>query len=812
MTRSLFALALTLFLSPLLLTGLMQAPPRLGEVAADVIPPPAEDDGKVVAGDDSLVEKANKAIAAAIDFLKEQQSKKTGGWDPVLARHANDGGWTALALLALLNAGEPADSPVIKAGLDYLRKVDTRRTYVIALRLMVFCHAARKDQERIRADVKYLEDALLPDGWTYHQIPAALTGNADNSNTQYALLGLHEATMAGVPVKKTTLETVRKLYLDSQVPDGGWSYKPATRARGTATMTMTAAGVCNLLIAGEDLARGKAVLRADGSAENCGKYVENEAVNRGLRWIGDKFPARLDATNVVPRLGSPFYCLYGLERTGRLSGQRFFGNHDWYEVGTRYLVGSQRENGSWAGTARAGTLDHEPIVATSFALLFLSKGRVPVLVSKLAYGDGESTGWNNKRSDVKHLVEFCSKSLFDGKPLAWQAFDIRNAGAAGDAEAQQRWAAQLLQSPVVYFNGHTMAPRGAEAAVLKEYVNNGGFVLVENCCGRERFPKFDADLKRLVRDLFADAKLEKLEPDHPIFLASGKYASSPKDFPLEGVKQGCKTVLVYSPVPISGYWESNDQKPASASLKAFEMGANIVAYASGLEAPRPRGWQVTLTADRPKEPVKRGYLQVAQMRHDGEWQPAPRAMRNLMVEARKTGLDVMLKTEALFPSDEGVLDHRFLYMHGRGHFAAKREDLKHLRFNLRSGGLLLADACCGATKFDAAFRKFVDELFGDEKLTLVPVPADDPLYGEALNGKAIKTVRRRVQKADGTRKMEEVPPALEGVKYRGRWVILYSKWDIGCALETKTGPECLGHDQKSALDLGRAAVLYALTR
>src|SRR5262249_35723976 len=151
-------------------------------------------------------------------------------------------------------------------------RVETTRVYVIALRVMVFCQAARKEADRIRADVKALEDALLPDGWTYHRIPATLLGNADNSNTQYALLGLHEAILAGFEVKKTTLETVRKLYLDTQVSDGGWTYKPTKGGRGTSTMTMSAAGVCNLLISGEDLARGKAVLRPDGSAEDCGVY------------------------------------------------------------------------------------------------------------------------------------------------------------------------------------------------------------------------------------------------------------------------------------------------------------------------------------------------------------------------------------------------------------------------------------------------------------------------------------------------------------------------------------------------------------
>src|SRR5207244_11653637 len=59
-----------------------------------------------------------------------------------------------------------------------------------------------------------------------------------------------------------------------------------------------------------------------------------------------------------------------------------------------------------------------------------------------------------------------------------------------------------------------------------------------------------------------------------------------------------------------------------------------------------------------------------------EWQPAPQAMRNLMVEARKAGLDVLLKTEAVTPTDKDVLNYRFLYLHGRHSFSEKKADLK----------------------------------------------------------------------------------------------------------------------------------------
>jgi hypothetical protein len=297
-------------------------------------------------------------------------------------------------------------------------------------------------------------------------------------------------------------------------------------------------------------------------------------------------------------------------------------------------------------------------------------------------------------------------------------------------------------------------------------------------------------------------------------MASGKFASSPKEFPLEGVKHGCKTIAVYSPVPLAGYWESNEQKDGSKPLKAFQLGANIAAYATGLQAPRPRLSRAEVSGDLPKEPVKRGFLRVGQLRHGPDWQPAPKAMRNLMLEARKAGLDVILRPEPVFPSDEAVLTHRFLYMHGRTRFSYTREELRHLRFSLRTGGILLADACCGSKVFDESFRAFVEALFGDEKLKLEPVPKDDRLYSEAVNGKgrALRTVSRRVPGEGGKPRMEEGPPALEGVKYKGRWVILYSKVDIGCALEKHATADCISHDHDSALRLARAAVLYALTR
>src|SRR5262249_7036285 len=148
---------------------------------------------------------------------------------------------------------------------------------------------------------------------------------------------------------------------------------------------------------------------------------------------------------------------------------------DWYRVGCEYLVEAQQKNGSWVSGPR--DFDQWPTVATSLALLFLSKGRTPVLVSKLAHGNVQPPGrveeWNRKRDDMRHVVAFVSRELFENLPLAWQVFDARQV-----RRDPERLAEELLQSPVVYINGHTLTGiiGRKEEGMLREYVNNGGFI------------------------------------------------------------------------------------------------------------------------------------------------------------------------------------------------------------------------------------------------------------------------------------------------------------------------------------------------
>ncbi|HZY88730.1 MAG TPA: hypothetical protein VFE78_28155, partial [Gemmataceae bacterium] len=366
--RTAWVLGLTVALT---LTALVPAPPRADE--------PAED---------RLVEDVRQAIKRGEDFLRGQQ--RGGNWETSDIKLAYPGGFTCLALLALLNAGVPATDPAVQDGLKYLRTLTPDKTYVVGLQTMVFALARQPvDRERIQRNVDWLLAARLPEGWTYGKVGAGAVRNitvADNSNTQYALLGLHEALQSGfAKVDAKALQEIQAYYIKTQVrrdghPGAGWYYRPGEPP----SLTMTTAGLCNLIITGMDLSVGKQVLEDDGRtrAGLCGVYDDNKPVADALAWVGARFPATLTDGNAADRLGPPFYALYGVERAGRLSGQRYFGGHDWYEVGCRYLVAAQKADGSWSKPAGTRFPDYWPIVATSFALLFLCKGQTPVLITK----------------------------------------------------------------------------------------------------------------------------------------------------------------------------------------------------------------------------------------------------------------------------------------------------------------------------------------------------------------------------------------------------------------------------------------------
>jgi hypothetical protein len=729
-------------------------------------------------------EEVERAIREAVRFLKTQQ-RDDGSWADI--EHDARTGMTSLVTLALLTAGEKPDSPAVRKAIALLRNFgpnDLRSTYAIALQTMVFAAAEpERDQLRIASNVSWLERAQIkpgdpvfwPGSWTYNDSKRTRPG--DNSNTQYALLGLHAASEAGVPVKPEVWALARLYWERAQKRDGSWAYTPDS---GNSTASMTCAGISSLIVSGLRIFRGAETL--DGERiQNCGKGGINRSLQFGIDWLAAHFQVGQNFGNGQQWR---FYYLYGLERAGRLAGVRFFGEHDWYRIGAEQLVHEQNKfSGFWRGALQ----EEERVLATSFALLFLAKGRAPVLINKLRHaplGD-----WQNDPDDVRNIVNIISR---DWKNLlTWQIVDPNFATVA-----------ELLQAPIIFFNGHH-APEFTAIAKqnLRDYVEQGGFIFADACCGSG---DFDRGFKQLMKELFPEEeyKLRPLSEEHPVWRA--RHLLSPDANPLWGIEHGCRTVVIYSPADLSCYWNLLDQKPSHPSvLRAIKVGQNVIDYVTGREMPADK-LTVREVRDLRAEGPKWKALRVAKLKHAGDWNVASQAIPNLMDALRRPPyrFDVVITQKDLYPREPGLVYYPLIYIHGRAALSFSRDDMDALRRHLEpGGGTIFADAACGSPAFDAAFRRFVAELLPNNPL--VPIPHDDELYTRNVGADLSKV--QYTKAAGGGRDY----PLLEGVKLLDHWAIIYSKYDIGCALDHHSGIDCKGYTFESAVMIAGNIVIYS---
>ena len=360
-----------------------------------------------------------------------------------------------------------------------------------------------------------------------------------------------------MPVRPEVWALARAYWEKFQRRDGGWGYHAGDML---STSSMTCAGVSSLVITGSRRFQGSEYLQG-AAIHNCGQGASSLSLNNGINWLANNFSV---GQNFPMGQQWKLYYLYGLERAGRLAGIRFFGQHDWYRLGAEELVRTQdRLGGFWRGATE------QPTVATSFALLFLAKGRAPVLINKLRHNP--RADWNHDPDDVRNLVAVVSR---DWKNLlTWQIVDPAVANVA-----------DLLQAPILFFNGHLACDFNAQARQnLRDYVEQGGFIFADACCHSR---EFDDGFKQLMKQIFPEPeyRLKPLSDDHPVWRA--KHLLTPGAYPLWGMEHGCRTVVIYSPKDLSCYWNQAERVPDnSAVILATRVGQNVVDYATGRELP-----------------------------------------------------------------------------------------------------------------------------------------------------------------------------------------------------------------------------------
>jgi hypothetical protein len=193
---------------------------------------------------------------------------------------------------------------------------------------------------------------------------ASLDGRTDNSNTQFAMLGLWAAQRQGVPVEPSFELMVTRIER-SHSNDGAWWY---TLDEEGGTRSMTCVGLMGLAI-------GRGLHLATPGNAGGKKDVH---ILRGLSALSGRVgkPAyRMDK----PIPFHDLYFLWSVERVAMLYDLPSIGEKDWYRWGAESLVTNQTKAGWWSGASPQPewvgrkNYDYKATLSTSFALLFLKR-------------------------------------------------------------------------------------------------------------------------------------------------------------------------------------------------------------------------------------------------------------------------------------------------------------------------------------------------------------------------------------------------------------------------------------------------------
>lgn len=149
----------------------------------------------------------------------------------------------------------------------------------------------------------------------------------------------------------------------------------------------------------------------------------------------------------------------------------------------------------------------------------------------------------------------------------------------------------IFNSPVIYMTGHeSFELKAEEKAMLKKFLENGGFLFGEACCGRKGF---DKSFRDMIRSVLPDKPLERIPLNAPLFKEpnkitavgvtptlmqeSGQARAEPTLF---GILINGNLGVVYSPFGLSGGWEMSQSPYARGvnDVSAIQLGQNVLMY------------------------------------------------------------------------------------------------------------------------------------------------------------------------------------------------------------------------------------------
>lgn len=217
------------------------------------------------------------------------------------------------------------------------------------------------------------------------QMKVAANAGGDNSNTQFAVLGLWAARRYDIPLDRSLALMVMR-FQTSQNVDGSWSYHYKFNGGASPSATMTGAGLLGLAV-GHGLAYDIHMQAAGDRGTPDRRFTDDKMIQAGFRalarYIREEMPAAParpgkpgKGKTAVARPGDAMrnlYFLWTVERVGVLYQLATIDGRDWYRGGANYLCELQQPGGYWQNGGYHGS---KPLLDTCFALLFLKRANL----------------------------------------------------------------------------------------------------------------------------------------------------------------------------------------------------------------------------------------------------------------------------------------------------------------------------------------------------------------------------------------------------------------------------------------------------
>jgi hypothetical protein len=505
------------------------------------------------ADEDAVID---QAVKRGITHLRSIQGPD-GAWTQ--AGHSM--GPTALAGLAMLECGVKQDDPALRRALDYVRDgaagnesiPGASQTYDISLAILFLDRfGSARDIPLIESlTVRLMAGQNSQGGWGYtcptinadeiqrlrqvsadtpdkqrtsqkrpgvEDLPREIQrqikqieivqpagnpgGGGDNSNTQFATLGLWVGRRHGLPVE-LALARIEQRYRTSQNADGGWGYQAVLNASRD---TMTCAGLLGLAAA-----YGYAIEKETRKTEKDPKKQRKQPadltkdvnVRAGLIALGTVIGTPINGPigkqanpgnllNLNPPVPGAFpapanlqlnyYLLWSIERVAMAFDLQKINQKDWYRWGVQLILSQQRPDGSWTGQYGGGGVD------TCFALFFLRRSNLAQDLTANLRGRVRDPG-----EARLHAGEFVPSKTEPTKPAL--TIDLKIPGTFESTDADQHSPAAILSQELI------KATLQTEAAILDKLRDSKGLIYTEALASA--IPRVTGARKTKARDALA---------------------------------------------------------------------------------------------------------------------------------------------------------------------------------------------------------------------------------------------------------------------------------------------------------------------